>query len=285
VYYYDEKLRECRVALDDPGRAIRKVIEIVSETKVFRDFLRKNSLLASLFPMPEGTDDRLQQANLAGLQTRAQLNNITRQQLPDANAQGLFYQNLQEAQTRLDNWKLKILESRRSSSNDLIPGNFKPNSQKTKPFLKRIEIGLNIRTQKARGFLPVTSELGFSLGYKLNDRSIIGIGSSYKLGLGSNWSHLRITCEGMGLRSFIDWKLKGSLWLTGGYEMNHQAAFDNLKSISTWQQSGLIGINKLIAGRNKILKKTKLQLLWDFLSYQRQPRSEPVLMRVVYNLN
>jgi hypothetical protein len=288
VYYFGEKLNECRVALDDPGEAVRKVIEIVSKSKVFRDFFRKNSLLASLFPMPVGPGDPLQQANLVGLQTRAQLNNIIEQQLPDANARSLFHHNLQEAQTRLDKWKLKTLGSGKNNSNDLMPGNFKPNSQKTKTLLQRIEFGLNVQTQKAQGLLPVTSELGFSLGYKLNDRSTIGIGSSYKLGLGKNWSHLQFSCEGMGLRSFIDWELKRNLWLTGGYEINHQTNFASpprLKHIANWQQSGLIGISKLIPGRDKILKKTKLQLLWDFLSYQRLPRSQPVLMRIAYNLN
>jgi hypothetical protein len=284
VYYFGEKLNEYRVALDDPGESVRKVIEIVSKSKVFRDFFRKNSLLASLFPMPAGTDDPRQQANLVGLQTRAQLNNIIELQLPDANTRSLFQNKLQEAQTRLDKWKLKILKSGKNS-NDLMPGNFKPNSQKTKTFLQRIEFGLNVQTQKAQDLLPAISEIGLSLGYKLNDRSTIGIGSSYKLGLGRNWSHLQFSCEGMGLRSFIDWELKGSLWLTGAYEINHQTSFDSLKHIETWQQSGLIGISKLIPGRNKILKKTKLQLLWDFLSYQRLPRSQPVLMRVAYNLN
>jgi hypothetical protein len=285
VYYFGEKLNECRVALDDPGRAIRKVIKLISESKVFRDFLRKNSLLASLFPIPYATGDPLQGTNFTGLQTREQLNSIIRQQLPDANARDLFHHNLQEAQTQLDKWKVKILECRKNNSNDLVPGNFKPNNQKTKSFFQRIEIGINVQTQKARGFLPVASDFGLSFGYKLNDRSVVGIGTSYKLGLGRNWNHLRITCEGMGLRSFIDGQLKGNLWLTAGYEMNHQAFFDGSKNISAWRQSGLVGISKLIVGRNKILKKTKLQFLWDFLSYQRQPRSQPLLMRAAYNLN
>jgi hypothetical protein len=70
--------------------------------------------------------------------------------------------------------------------------------------------------------------------------------------------------------------------------LNHQASLEippRLKHIANWQQSGLIGISKFIPGRNKILKKTKLQLLWDFLSYHRRLRSQPLLMRVAYNLN
>jgi hypothetical protein len=52
--------------------------------------------------------------------------------------------------------------------------------------------------------------LGLSVGYKLNDKSIIGIGASYKIGWGSSWKNISITNQGVGLRSFIDWQLKGA---------------------------------------------------------------------------
>jgi len=86
----------------------------------------------------------------------------------------------------------------------------------------------------------------------------------------------------MGLRSFVDVKLKGSFWMSGGYEQNYQQAFgkiDILKDISHWQQSGLIGITK----KYKIGKKTSnMQLLWDFLSYQQIPKTPAIKFRVGY---
>jgi hypothetical protein len=80
--------------------------------------------------------------------------------------------------------KDKILKFGSGSSDAAMPEGFKPNNQKNKNFLQRLEYGANIQSQKATNFFPVTSDLGLSVGYKLNDKSIIGIGASYKIGLG-----------------------------------------------------------------------------------------------------
>ena len=50
-----------------------------------------------------------------------------------------------------------------------------------------------------------------------------------------------------------------------------------------WQQSGLIGISKVISLKTKLFKKTSIKLLWDFLSYQQMPRTQPVIFRAGYN--
>ena len=125
------------------------------------------------------------------------------------------------------------------SSDAEMPEGFKPNDQKTKSFLKRLEYGTNIQSQKASYFFPTTSDFGLSVGYKLNDKSIIGIGASYKLGLGKGWNDIKLSSEGIGLRSFIDWKVKGSFWISGGYEQNYRSAFKNfsqLQSVNDWQR-------------------------------------------------
>jgi hypothetical protein len=56
-----------------------------------------------------------------------------------------------------------------------------------------------------------------------------------------------------------------------------------LYSPDSWQESGLLGISKIISVKSKLFKKTKVQLLWDFLSYQQLPRSQPLKFRVGYN--
>ncbi len=149
----------------------------------------------------------------------------------------------------------------------------------------RLEYGANIQSQKATSFFPTTSDIGLSLGYKLNDKSAIGIGAAYKVGWGRGWNHIRMTHEGLGLRSYVDYKLKGSLYLSGGYEQNYRTAFtsiEQLKDHSAWQSSGLLGLSK----KYRVSKKVKgdVKLLWDFLSYQQVPRTQAVLFRVGYIL-
>ncbi len=180
--------------------------------------------------------------------------------------------------------KDKILKAGGSSGDVDIP-DFKPNMQKTKTFLQRIEYSSDFQFAKTNSLLPTTVDIGLGVGYKLNDKSLIGIGVSYKMGLGSI-QHISITHQGVGLRSYIDWKLKKQFFVSGGFEMNYNAQFKNiaqLNSYSDWQQSGLIGLSKKINVKTKWFKGTKLQLLYDMLCNQHTPVTQPILFRIGYN--
>lgn len=286
-YYYSQQIREYKEALKDSKKAEAKAIQLLSQTKLFKDFMRRNSELSSLFRMPGDPSDPTAQANVAGLQTRAQVNSLVQQQIAagGTGAAQQVSQNMQAAQSQLNQLKDKVLKAGGHSTDDDLP-EFKPNNQKTRSFWSRLELGANMQTQKATSFFPNTSDIGMSVGYKLNDKSIIGFGASYKIGLGTGWRNISITNQGLGLRTYIDFKLKGSFWISGGYEQNYRAAFNSieqLRDLKAWQQSGLIGVSKVISVKTKFFKKTKLQLLWDMLSYQQTPRTKPLLFRVGYN--
>jgi len=289
LYYYSEQLKEYKQVLSDPIKFEKKAIELLSKTKVFQDFMRKNSMLASLFRIPGDPNDPTYLASLTGLQTRVQVNNLIQQQIASGgpNAQAQLQQGIQQAQSQMQQLKNKLMQFGKGSSDDIMPQGFKPNNQKTKSFLKRLEYGTNIQAQRSTYFFPATTDLGLSVGYKLNDKSIIGLGASYKVGLGRGWNNMELSSQGAGLRSYVDWKIKGSIWISGGYEMNYRSEFksiDQLKDITAWQQSGLLGLSKVFAVKSKFFKKTKLQLLWDFLSYEQMPRTQPILFRINYAL-
>lgn len=288
VYYYTAQIKEYKEILKDPKKIEKKALELLAKTKLFKDFFKKNSMLASLFRMPGDPNDPNYTASLAGLQTRVQVNNLVQQQIRNGgpNAQQQFQQNIQAAQNQLQQLKNKIMKFGGGSSDAVMPEGFKPNSQKTKSFKERLEYGTNLQMQKGNGFWPNAADIGLSIGYKLNDKSIIGIGGSYKLGLGRGFNAIRFSSEGVGFRSFIDWKIKGNFWISGGYEMNYRTAFNSisqLQNLNAWQQSGLIGISKTISIKTKFFKKTKLMLLWDLLSYRQVPRTQPVVFRIGYN--
>ena len=288
AYYYSAQVNEYKQLLKDHKKAEQKAIELLSRTQLFKDFMRNNSQLASLFRLPGSSAGNAGATSLAGLQTRAQVNNLVQQQLTAGgpNAQAQFSQHMQQAQAQLNQLKDKLSKLGNSGSSDLeMPEGFKPNQQKTKNFLQRIELGVNIQSQKSNGYFPVTSDIGLSAGYKLNDKSVIGIGASYKMGWGENIRNIRITHQGIGLRSFIEWKLKGSFWLAGGYEMNYRSGFRRIAELrdrSGWQESGLLGVSKVVDLRSKILKKTKVQLMWDMLSYRQVPKANAVVFRIGY---
>jgi hypothetical protein len=177
-----------------------------------------------------------------------------------------------------------------NSGSDMDVPDFKPNNQKTKSFWKRLEYGTNIQSAKSNYFFPTITDFGLSLGYKLNDKSTIGVGASYKMGWGKDIRNISISTEGIGLRSFLDMRIKGSFYASGGFEYNYQPGVPpattnggTVIKADDWYQSGLVGVSKVISIKGKFFKKTRMQLLWDFLSYQQVPRTQPVKYKIGYN--
>lgn len=281
-YYYSQQLNEYKDELNDPDKMFKTVLAVLDKLPAFQNFIKNNSILASLFPMPGNYGSPLA---LAGLETRDQISESIQAQLSGPNAMGALSQNMGGAETQLSQLKDKIMNYGQGGGNVDVP-NFNPNQQKTKSFLKRIEFGSDIQTQQSTYYFPTTTDIGLSIGYKMSDKSTIGIGGSYKIGWGSSINHINISSQGVGLRSYLDVKMKGSIYLSGGLEYNYQQviySIQQIKYLSSWQQSGLIGLSKIVSIKTKLFKKTKVQLLWDFLSYQQIPRTQPFKVRVGYN--
>jgi Mg2+ and Co2+ transporter CorA len=57
VYYYAQQIKEYKEILKDPTKIEKKVIELLSKTKAWKDFFKKNSVLASLFRLPDDPMD------------------------------------------------------------------------------------------------------------------------------------------------------------------------------------------------------------------------------------
>lgn len=296
VYYYAARIHEYKEALKDPKKTLKKGLELLAGNARFREFWRKNSQLAVLFRLP-GTDEPVSMAGLQGLQTRAQVNSLIQQQLAAGgpNAQAQLQQNIQSAHSQLNQLKDKLLKlgggslpAGQGGHGAVMPEGFRPNNQKTKSFFQRLELGTNVQSIRSNGFFPTTTDVALSAGYRLNDKSIIGLGASYKLGWGKNIQHIRLSHQGLGARSFLDWKLKGAWWISGGFEMNYRSeirSIAELKDYSAWQQSGLIGLSRKIQVKAKFFKNTKLLLLWDFLSYNQVPKVQPLFLRIGYSIN
>jgi hypothetical protein len=288
AYYYVQQINEYKAILNDPDKLLEKSIQLISKLPAFGEFMSKHSELASLFRIP-GTDPLATASNgglIPGLQSRAQVQGILQQQLQAAgpNAQAMMQQQVQTARQQLNQLKDKINQLGGSSSDIEMPEGFKPNNQKTKSFWKRLEYGTNIQSTRSNSFWPATTDFGISIAFKANDKSIIGVGTSYKLGLGKDIRNIRFSHQGMSLRSFMDYKIKGSFFVAGGAELNYRSEFRNfeiLKDYRVWSQSALLGLSK----KYNIGKKYKgnMQLLYDFLWQQQIPRTQPVLFRLGYS--
>lgn len=283
VYYYRAQVDEYRRMWEDPLKLEATLLRLANKIPAFRDFFSRHSMLAGMFRLPGNTP--ASSAPIPGLQTRSSVQQVMLSRFgsgPDVRQ--AVQQNIQSAQAQINQLKDKV-NNLGGGNSDMDMPDFKPNRQRTKSFWQRIELGANMQSVRSNRFFPVTSDMALSAGYKLNDKSIIGIGASYKMGWGESIRRISITHQGIGFRSFVEIKLKGSFWVAGGGELNYRSRvhdFQILKDYSAWQQSVLIGISKHYRINAKF--KGNVQLLFDALHAQHIPRAQPILFRVGYLL-
>lgn len=301
VYYYQQQLTEYKALLNDKDKLTEKLLETVRTLPAFQRFWQKNSYLAALFPLPASSNSSGGVA-ITGLQTRVSVQASINQRLglpstsnpvaSNAGGTNPLQQQLDAAQAQLNQLKNKINKfSNGGGNSDMTMPDFKPNDQKTKSFLQRLEYGLNIQSESGRYSLPAMSDIALTLGYKLSDTKRFGIGASYKVGWG-DIQHIHISSEGIGLRSYVDIKMPpvakgkifGSLWFSGGFEYNYLSSFRSIDelhdNVDVWQRSALLGISK----KYKIGKKEgNMQLLYDFLHNQQTPPGTALKFRLGYS--
>ncbi|HVU95380.1 MAG TPA: hypothetical protein VHE34_09155 [Puia sp.] len=307
VYYYQQQLAEYKEMLNDKGRLEQAVLSRVSHLPAFRSFIQKNGMLARLFPAPAGNGSAV---SIAGLQTSADVQKMISQRVGGGNGSGggvqgidaggnagaggmaagghdprqFIDQQVQAAQSEIDKLKGRLRQlARGGGSTTTVLPDLAPNNQRTKPFLKRLEFGLNIQNTPGAYPLPVTSAIAGTVGYRMSDKAVTGVGVSYNLGWGSGLDHIHFTSQGIGLRSFLDIRAKGSIWVTGGFEYNYMQQFagiSDLRRYDLWQKSALLGLTKKYR-----LKKMQgnLQLLYDLLAAGQRPQASPLKFRVGYN--
>lgn len=277
AYYYAQQIKEYKEVFKDKKKAEQKAMEVIKKIPAFNDFMQKHSQLASLFNIQGGAASA---PNLEGLQTRNQVEQLIQQRLGSGpNASAAVSQQMAEARSKFDELKSKFPDLDNAAE---MP-DFKPKEMKTKSFLQRLEFGSNIQFQRSNKFFPSTGDLAGQAAYKFHKNGSAGVGLSYKLGMGTGFDNIRFSSQGMGIRSFIDWKLKGTFFLNGGYEQNYQPDYAGVPEGvgQKWTQSGLIGISKKYKINSKL--KGNMMVLFDFLYNQHVPRTDPVKVRLGYN--
>lgn len=286
LYYYRQSFDQYKEALHDDQKMQQHIVAAAKRIPAFNDAIQKNSWLAALFPVPDNPVDGT--LVTPGSQS---ISNVT-QQLTSTYGGGTVdpgqYMQQQVAQVQSQTNSLTgQLQGGAMSSGDAsgsqLPG-FSPNTEKGKHFWKRLEYGFNMQFQKGNNLLPVSSDLGLNAGYRFSQHVVAGLGASYKIGWGNSLSNIRITSEGVGLRSFLDVKAYKNIWMVAAWEYNYLqrfADFHELKNLNAWQKSALAGVSKRIKQGKRV---ASAQLLYDFLASSHTPHSQPLLIRFGYTL-
>jgi hypothetical protein len=284
VFYYVREIKEIKESINEPEKFEKSLIRNLTKIHAFQNFMNKNSELASLF---NSSNVYSNPVAIQGMQVRLDIQESLQQRFTGAgvNPDQMLNQQIQTAKSELEKLKQKAQEFGSLSSEDDMPDfKGKLNSQKTKSLKNRIEYGSNIQFTKSNNVIPTATDLALSIGYKLSDQFIIGVGLAGKLGLGRGFDNIRLTPEGYSVRSFIDWRLKGNFFVTGGYEQNRMTNINpSLFSytINNIQQTAVLGLSR----KYKVSKKItgKMSLLYDFLAKQHNPGTQSVLLRFGYN--
>lgn len=281
AYYYAQQINEYKSVFKDKKKAEAKAMELLKKVPAYKDFISRNSQLASLFNLSSGSGANLEQS-LEGLQTRAQVDQMLQQRLGSGgpNARQAIAQQMEAARSQFEELKKNFPDL--DNAGDMP--DFKPKEMKTKSFLQRLEFGTNVQFQRSSQFFPTTGDIGGQAAYKFDKNGSVGLGAAYKLGLGTGFDNIRISHQGVGLRSFADYKLKGTFFVNGGFEFNYNTPFENMRQLSNvtmWSRSALLGISKKYKINNKL--KGNIILLYDFLANQQIPRTDPIKFRLGYS--
>jgi hypothetical protein len=290
AYYYQQQMMSYKSMLDDKQKLEETLLAQAQQFPGFQSFWQKNSYLAVIFPMNSANGAILPQS---GLQQKSQIGEMVKSQINSASSGGgqsplaAIQSQLAQAKSRLQSLKEKAqsMDVNSGWSSNMTMPDFVPNSQHSKSFLKRLEFGFNIQNSGVTNYLPTISTLGLMLGYRINDKITAGVGASYLVGLGTGIQQISLSSQGIGARSFIDVKAKGSWWVTAGYEYNYMQAFAKLSdlrhNIDAWQRSALIGITKkYMIGR----RQANIQLLYNLLYKTDNPQGTPLNFRIGYSL-
>jgi hypothetical protein len=281
---YKLKASEYKNMLEKPALIEARLLEILARQKAFANFFNKHSLLAGLFRMPG--NEAAQEPSISGLQTRQLLQQETQQRLGSGSE--LSQMTRQQATGSggdLLNLKDKLSDLQNSKeAGDLPAANINPNRAKT--FLQRLELGVNFQNISSSSYFPSITDVGLSVAYRINEKSIVGLGSSGKIGWGKDIRHIVVTAQGVSLRSFAELRIKGAFHAMGAFEMHYNKPFDNIQHLygmTDWSKSGLLGVSRVMPLSGRFVKGTKLMLLWDFLSYRQVPRRPAITFRIGYN--
>ncbi|HSC54261.1 MAG TPA: hypothetical protein VLC98_11585 [Phnomibacter sp.] len=298
VLAYKSQVAQWKETLNDPAKMETGMLKLLNKLPAFQKFMQQNGELARLFGSPNTGAGGVGTASMAGLQTMQGMQQLLQQRF-GGQAQQMVQQQLQAGMGQMNQIQSGLQNGLNNVLNTIPQGGAWGNTQlspyqqeqadlKAQPLGKHFEFGWNLQTGSLMRAAPSSTDLGLSLGYKINPKSVIGIGVAYKFSLGS-WDKIEFHHEGVGLRSFIDWRISppkakifANMWISGGFEMNYWQRIANLSQLKSlaWQQSGLVGLTKKV----KTGKKTmKMQLLWDFLNSSSSAENIPIQFRIGYN--
>jgi hypothetical protein len=285
-WYALEQIKELKSVLKEPKKIEKYILVGLRKIPGFSKFMKENGLLAGLYPDNLSSSILMgQSVNLTGgLQSRIIAQQNLQQRIGGGpNATQVFQQQLSVALAQLNQLKGKVGKVVGLSGLEM-PAN-KINDQKLKSFTKRVHFSFNIQTAKAVNNLPKSVAFGIQVGYRILPQITIGIGSAYKTAIKGKLPKVQLTNQGFELRSFIDGRIKGGFYLSGGFEKKYDliAETNIYPTYLVHSESALMGVMKKIKLNKKMY--SEFRLYYDFLHKHQPNLNRAWNFRIGYSFN
>lgn len=294
LFYGKSKMAAWKQVAEEPSKLEEKALEYLQGSAGFDQALSKATTSPNSMQAGMSADD----LEKMGFQTKNSVNKALQEKLggnigqvqEQMNAQVSEWQDkTQGALAEAKQAKQQIKQTAQQAKSIQKPS-FKINPMRGKPFWQRIEKGYNFQTTRATtGGKPAMLQLAATAGFKWSPKLTTGAGIAANFGLGKDWSHIHFSFEGVGLRTFAEWKWIYGIGIYGGYERTYkQFAFTNNKETSepapmpsvhnttAWNESVLLGLTKSYKVNSKW--NGAIQVLYDVWWKEKGMRS-PVVLR------
>lgn len=294
VYYAKEKMKVFKQISDQPSVLEDDALEMLQGQEGFEQYMQKatGNDMSSLNGLSTSDLEKM------GYQTKRQVNQQLQQKFGN-NLTGLqqnvsnqikAYQDktkkLTEAAKTAKQSKHSLQQLRRTDK-----PTFKVNPMRGLPFSRRVEKQYNWQTTRATiDGAPAMLQASAMAGFRHTPRLTYGIGMAASVGLGTSWNNIRISFEGIGLRSYAEWKWQYGIGVYAGYErMYKQAAFIDNKEVaaperklnphntSTYNEAVLIGLAKTYKVNDKW--NGSFQVLYD-VWWKEKGLKSPIILRL-----
>jgi hypothetical protein len=296
VFYAKEKMKVFKNMNDEPSEAEEMALESLQGYDGFDKYMLTadpNSMAALSAKGASASD-----LEKLGFQTKRQMSDQLQKKF-GGDLGGL--QQKMSGQINDFKAKLKKLEDAKNSASETKNtltklGHtekpiFRPNAMRGLPLAKRIERQLNWQTTRATlDGQPAMFQLAAMAGFKHTPKLTYGVGLATSIGFGQSWNNIRFSFQGIGLRSYAEWKLLYGVGAYAGYERIYkQTAFFDSKVAQqptetyaphnnrSYNESVLIGLTKTYKVNDKW--NGSMQVLYDVYWKEKGLRS-PIILRI-----
>lgn len=289
VFYAKEKLKVWKSIADDPTKLEEEALEYLQGMEGFESAFASKSVEQGPGGMQAGMN--ADQLESLGYQTKRQLNAHLQQQFGDQ-LSGVQQQLGKQVETYTRPLKetasltKETKQSLHSLKNTQKPS-FRTNPMRGLPFWQRLEKGYNLQTLRATGDRPALLDISAQIVFRHTPSLTYGLGLVSSFGLGRNWSSIRFSFEGVGIRGFAQWQWKYGFGAYAGYDrLFKKAAFGgekealpvgrSLHNTATYSDIAAIGLYKKYRINSKW--NGAIQVLYDAFWRDKGLRT-PLLLR------